>query len=196
LAVEREGSRARVEALDREVADWKARADIAEVWYDEIKGECARRLFLRLEEEKASWEGLMQRQMHEEQLSWDEERARELELTLSKEMVAWEARIAEEWEARSNEVKTEVERRTTAEWTERLRREPIASASVASDRGANERTVNVSKRAGYVKRGFRPNIMCPISIWLGRRPLSERTLCTNRCCKIRLSPHALIIMII
>ena len=38
----------------------------------------------------------------------------------------------------------------------------ISSASVASDRGANERTVNVSKRAGYIKRGFRPN-MCPIN---------------------------------
>ncbi len=38
----------------------------------------------------------------------------------------------------------------------------ILSASVASDRGANERTVNVSKRAGYIKRGFRPN-MCPIN---------------------------------
>ena len=38
----------------------------------------------------------------------------------------------------------------------------ISSASVASDRGANERTVNVSKRAGYIKRGLRPN-MCPIN---------------------------------
>ena len=42
------------------------------------------------------------------------------------------------------------------------RSQTISSASVASDRGANERTVNVSKRAGYIKRGLRPN-MCPIN---------------------------------
>ena len=41
------------------------------------------------------------------------------------------------------------------------RKETITSASVASDRGGNERSVNVSKRAGYIRRGFRPN-MCPI----------------------------------
>jgi hypothetical protein len=41
------------------------------------------------------------------------------------------------------------------------RLQTLASASVASDRGANERTVNVSKRAGHISRGFLPN-MCPI----------------------------------
>lgn len=41
------------------------------------------------------------------------------------------------------------------------RNETLGSASVASDRGGNERSVNVSKRAGYISRGFRPN-MCPI----------------------------------
>lgn len=40
------------------------------------------------------------------------------------------------------------------------RLQKIASASVASDRGGNERSVNVSKRAGYISRGFKPN-MCP-----------------------------------
>ena len=40
------------------------------------------------------------------------------------------------------------------------REETIKSASVASDRGGNERAVNVSKRAGYISRGFQPN-MCP-----------------------------------
>ena len=39
--------------------------------------------------------------------------------------------------------------------------ETLASASVASDRGGNERSVNVSKRAGYISRGFRPN-MSPV----------------------------------
>jgi hypothetical protein len=41
------------------------------------------------------------------------------------------------------------------------RYQTIASASVASDRGANERTVNISKRAGYIQRGCWPN-MCLI----------------------------------
>ena len=41
------------------------------------------------------------------------------------------------------------------------RNQTLGSASVASDRGGNERSVNVSKRAGFISRGFRPN-MCPI----------------------------------
>ena len=40
------------------------------------------------------------------------------------------------------------------------RLETVTSASVASDRGGNERSVNVSKRAGFISRGFSPN-MCP-----------------------------------
>ena len=51
------------------------------------------------------------------------------------------------------------------DWADSDRRfgwlETITSASVASDRGGNERSVNVSKRAGYISRGFLPN-MCPI----------------------------------
>ena len=38
------------------------------------------------------------------------------------------------------------------------RLETVTSASVASDRGGNERSVNVSKRAGYISRGFKPNM--------------------------------------
>ena len=41
------------------------------------------------------------------------------------------------------------------------RYQTIGSASIASDRGGNERSVNVMKRAGYLRRGFQPN-MCPI----------------------------------
>lgn len=37
-------------------------------------------------------------------------------------------------------------------------RETKISASIASDRGGNERAVNVSKRAAYISRGFRPNM--------------------------------------
>ena len=33
----------------------------------------------------------------------------------------------------------------------------LLSASVATDRGGNKRTINVAKRSWYVKRGFRPN---------------------------------------
>ena len=37
------------------------------------------------------------------------------------------------------------------------RSQTISSASVATDRGGNERVVNVSKRAGLISRGFQPN---------------------------------------
>ena len=51
------------------------------------------------------------------------------------------------------------------DWADSDRRfktdETIHSTSIASDRGGNERSVNVSKRAGYIQRGFRPK-MCPI----------------------------------
>jgi len=40
------------------------------------------------------------------------------------------------------------------------RYQTLGSASVASDRGGNERSVNVMKRPGYLQRGFKPN-MCP-----------------------------------
>ena len=37
------------------------------------------------------------------------------------------------------------------------RRKTLRTASVASDRGGNERAVNVCKRAWYISRGFQPN---------------------------------------
>ena len=40
------------------------------------------------------------------------------------------------------------------------RKKTLRTASVASDRGGNERAVNVSKRAWYISRGFQPN-SCP-----------------------------------
>ena len=36
--------------------------------------------------------------------------------------------------------------------------ETLFSASIAADRRGNERGVNVSKRCGYIKRGFLPGI--------------------------------------
>ena len=48
------------------------------------------------------------------------------------------------------------------DWTVSDRRfdriETIGSTSVTSDRGSNERFVNVSKREGYVSRGLEPNM--------------------------------------
>ena len=48
------------------------------------------------------------------------------------------------------------------EWAEsdkRFRRDQtLLSASVATDRGGNERAVNVCKRAWFVSRGFLPNM--------------------------------------
>lgn len=45
--------------------------------------------------------------------------------------------------------------------------ETLGSASVASDRGGNERSVNVSKRVGYISTGFKPNMspVCMNKAW-------------------------------
>ncbi len=56
LVVDMEGSHARIEALDRKVANWKARVDDVERRTYDIKGHSVRELFLRLEEENALWE--------------------------------------------------------------------------------------------------------------------------------------------
>ena len=47
------------------------------------------------------------------------------------------------------------------------RSQTISSASVATDRGGNERVVNVSKRAGLISRGFQPNAdpICFKKVW-------------------------------
>jgi hypothetical protein len=56
LVVDKEGLHARIEALDWEVANWKARVDNVERRTYDIKGQSVQELFLRVEEEKASWE--------------------------------------------------------------------------------------------------------------------------------------------
>ncbi len=61
LVVDKEGSHARIEVLDWEVADWKARVDNIERRTYDIKGQSIRESFLRLEEEKASWEECVKR---------------------------------------------------------------------------------------------------------------------------------------
>ena len=47
--------------------------------------------------------------------------------------------------------------------------ETMLSASVASDRGGNERAVNVSKRGGVIKRGFKPSMDAKMfqDSWIG-----------------------------
>ena len=44
----------------------------------------------------------------------------------------------------------------------------LLSASIAADGGGNERGVNVSKRCGYIKRGFLPEMdACTFNdVWL------------------------------
>ena len=46
--------------------------------------------------------------------------------------------------------------------------ETLFSVSIAADRGGNERGVNVSKRRGYIKRGFLPGMdACTFNdLWL------------------------------
>ncbi len=56
LVVDKEGLHAMIEALDWEVANGKARVDNVKRWTYDIKGQSIRELFLRLDEEKASWE--------------------------------------------------------------------------------------------------------------------------------------------
>jgi hypothetical protein len=56
LVVDKEGSHARIEALIWEVANLKARVDNVKRRTYDIKGQSVQELFLRLEEEKASWE--------------------------------------------------------------------------------------------------------------------------------------------
>ncbi|KAL3810659.1 hypothetical protein ACHAXA_001048 [Cyclostephanos tholiformis] len=125
LVVDREGLRARIEALNQEVADWKTRVDDADRRTEDVKSQSVRQLFLRLEEEKASWEELSQRRMQEERLTWDEENEKVLERTLANERAAWEACIAEEWKVRLNNEKSELERIITTEWTERQEKERL-----------------------------------------------------------------------
>jgi hypothetical protein len=56
LVADKEGLHARMEAFDQEVAGWKARVEDVKRWTYDILGQSIRELFLRLEEEKASWE--------------------------------------------------------------------------------------------------------------------------------------------
>jgi hypothetical protein len=56
LVVDKQGLHGRIEALDWEVANWKARVDDVKRRTYDIKGQSIQELFLRLEEEKVSWE--------------------------------------------------------------------------------------------------------------------------------------------
>ncbi len=69
---------------------------------------------------------MSQQLMQEEQLTWDNENARVLEQTLTKERTVLEACIIEEWKVCFNEKKSEVECRITTEWTNRLGKKLLA----------------------------------------------------------------------
>jgi hypothetical protein len=63
----------------------------------------------------------------------------------------------------------------------------LVSASVASNRGANEQRVNVSKQGGHKRRGFSCPNMFPIIFNKFRKlGTSEKILCTSQCCKTNL----------
>ena len=65
------------------------------------------------------------------------------------------------------------------------RNQTLLSASVATDRGGNERVLNVAKQSWYVKWGFQPcsNSKQMNDAWLllGR---SDQTLCMYQYCKL------------
>jgi hypothetical protein len=47
LVVDKEGLHTRIEALDQEVANWKATVDDVERWTYDIRGQSVQELFLR-----------------------------------------------------------------------------------------------------------------------------------------------------
>ena len=56
----------------------------------------------------------------------------------------------------------------------------ISSASVASDRGGNERVVNVSKRAGLISKGFHAKMQMQLdSTKSGLHGHSKQTSCST-----------------
>ncbi|KAL3766429.1 hypothetical protein ACHAWU_007464 [Discostella pseudostelligera] len=125
LVTERAETRAKVDALTQEINDWKERLDEAERRSEEIKSQSARQLFLKLEEEKVSWEQALQHRLEDERHAWEEEQSKALELALVNEKAKWQAESAQDNEARSKMEQAEIERRLSNEWTTRLERQRL-----------------------------------------------------------------------
>ncbi len=125
LITERADMRTKMETLSQEICDWKERLDEAERRCDEIKSQSARELFLKLEEEKESWEQTLQLKLAEERHIWDLEHGNALELAVANEKAMWEAKAARDNEVRSKEEQAELECKLTNEWTSRMQQQRI-----------------------------------------------------------------------
>jgi len=124
LVTERAETRAKMDALTQEINDWKERLDEAERRSEEIKSQSARQLFLKLEEEKVSWEQALQHRLEDERHAWEEEQSKALELALVNEKAKWQAESAQD-----NEAHSKMEQAETSSFSEEVER---AAAKVFS----------------------------------------------------------------
>jgi myosin heavy subunit len=125
LVTERAETRAKIDTLTQEINDWMERWHEAERRNEEIKSQNARQLFLKLEEEKVSWEQALQHKLEDERHAWEVEQRNALELALANEKAIWQAESAQDNEARSKMAQAEIERKLTNEWTRRLERQRL-----------------------------------------------------------------------
>jgi hypothetical protein len=129
LVNERDKTRARIVDLEGQIAVWKDQVDEANVRCEEIKGQGARQLFLRIEEEKVAWEVQTQERIQNERQLWEEERIKELDQFVTGKKDAWELQINNQWQDRLNKEMSEVEQRLMVEWTDRLQRQKVEQES-------------------------------------------------------------------
>jgi hypothetical protein len=99
--------KAKVNQLNGQISDWKARVTAAEKMCDDIKSESARQLFLKLEEEKS--------RAKDEVSAMATTKEQEMQQLLTSEKAAWQARISEEWKQREATAADEFERRLQSE---------------------------------------------------------------------------------
>ena len=125
LVTERAETRAKMDILTQEISDWKEKLEEAERRSEEIKSQSARQLFLKLDEEKQSWEQAMQKKLADERHAWDAEQRKSLELALANEKAKWEATTARDNEVRSSMEQAELERKLVNDWTTRLERQRV-----------------------------------------------------------------------
>ena len=123
LVTERDKTRVRIVELEGQIAAWKERVDEANNRCEEIKGQGARQLFLRIEEGKVAWEVQAQQRIQNERQLWEEERIKELDQFVTSKKDAWELQINNKWQDRFNKEMSEVEHRLMVEWTDRLQKQ-------------------------------------------------------------------------
>ena len=123
LVTERDKTRVRIVELEEQIVAWKERVDEANSRCDEIKGQGARQLFLRIEEEKVAWEVQTQEHIQNERQLWEEERIKELDQFVTSKKDAWESQINNKWQDILKQEMSEVEHRLMVEWTDRLQKQ-------------------------------------------------------------------------